>query len=853
MKTIIKYFILLGVFFLFGCISLVNAQGVLSSQNDYSSTNNPMRNNGSMRRNNSSSEINYVRDDYMQNNDYNQKQLSNPINEPKLSSVEELFNSDMKLSLGSKQTKLRQIGYDLFSSGNAQGFGKYDGSYKLNIGERVDVYVWGDSVDMLSISGTPILSPLTKSQVDGKGNLFVSGIGLVKAEGLSVSDIERSIQSLASKKFTNVKVKITVADSTEFSVFVYGYVRTPGKVAIGNNSSILEALAAAGGVSKNGSLRNVTYKSSGASQSVDLYNVIFHGKDSNVRLKPNDTIFVNSIGSVVAIKNGVKIPGIYEIKPLDSLAGTIEYAGGLLPSTDKSIMNIKAYSSKDGQRKSIDVPYEAVKKTRLANGDILEFRNLYGKAEDFVSLEGNIKHPATFEYRVGMRLSDVLKGKNELQDETFIHQAVIKRVSGDDKQVISIPVSLEDFFNGGNNPSLQPKDIITVYKNTNSEFIEVYGCINNPKQLPYNANLTLKDVMADVQFIASSSSNVNNEKNNEDNLQNVAMVTSDNVVIPAYDIAVEITNENNYDYSDKQNRNNDKLVNNPTNEEDKKLNVKTIYLYDVLVQNDTIADITINPGDKILFRPLREDEIVKTVKVSGYINKPGVYKFVEGKKLLDAINTAGGLSKNANLKGIVFKRAALAQKEQEAVAAKNKKDAKQLQGQMASDTNATKDDIESRQQALEDIQRESENSKDKYAGRIALNIKSNDLSKFNEAENIEIQDGDEIYIPKISNHVMVIGEVYNETSFVYKKGAKASYYIDLVGGYTPNARRTKLYKIGVNGQARKLRLIASNNIDPGDTIVVPRKIRGNDWITPVASTLQAIASMLTSVFVVTKL
>ena len=412
--------------------------------------------------------------------------------------------------------------------------------------------------------------------------------------------------------------------------------------------------------------------------------------------------------------------------------------------------------------------------------------------------------------------------------------------------MISIPISLESFFNGGSNPNLQPKDIITVYKSTNSDFIEIYGCIDKPKQLPYNEKLTLKDVMADIQFISSSTSdsNIHSISNNQVSTK----ISCNNIIIPAYDIAVEITNKNNFDYMGNQ------LFNNYSPEEsDKKLNVKTIYLYDALVQNDTIADITINPDDKILFRPLREDEIVKTVKVSGYVNKPGVYKFVEGKKLLDAIETAGGLARNANLKGIVFKRASLVQTEQDAITTKNKKDVKQLQGQMAGDTNANKDDIEARQQTMEDIEAENESLTNKYAGRIALNIKNNDLKKINESENIEIQDGDEIYIPKFSNHVMVIGEVYNETSFVYKDGAKASYYINLVGGYTPNARRTKLYKIGVNGQARRLKLISSNTIEPGDTIVVPRKIRGNDWITPLTSTLQSVASLLTSVFIVTKL
>lgn len=848
MDRINKYFLSIVTVFIIGCFSVVNAQGNFSQNNSYTqnASSNLMQQSQMNSFNQKFQGEVYSQSRINQSNqpqqDFNQTSQTNFTIPSQLSPIEKIFNSDINNPSDANQLELKQIGYDFFSNSMAQGFGKYDGAYKLNIGEKVDVYVWGDSVDMLSLSGSSLLSPLIKSQVDSKGNIFIPGIGIVKAEGRSISEVEKDIQSQANQKFTNAKVRITVADSTEFAVFVYGYVNKPGKISIGNNSSVIEALAAAGGVNKNGSLRNITYKSSGKEQNVDLYKAIFQGKDSNIRLKPNDAIFVNSIGPVIAVKNGVKVTGIYEAASTDSLFNIINYAGGLLPSADKTAINIKTYSQ--GQRISKDISCGAFKSTKLVNGDILEFRSLYGKAEDFISLEGNVKHPGIFAYKKGMKLSDVLKNKDELQDETFIHQAVIKRISGDGKQVISIPVSLEDFFLGGNNPDLNPKDIIIVYKSTNAKFVEVYGCINKPKQIPYNENLTLKDVMADIQFIESSPPSFSSQ---ESNVHNIAQITSDNVIIPAYDIAVEITNDNKYL--------NNQTLNNQyfNNKNDNELSIKTIYLYDVLVQNDNIKNIIINSGDKILFRPLRESEIVKTVKVSGYVNKPGVYKFVEGKKLSDMISTAGGLSKDGNLKGIVYQRASLMQTEQEMIDAKNEKDIKLIQGMMANDTNATKDDVASRQQTLNELSNQNINLKNKSMGRISLNIESNNLSRINDTENIEVQDGDEIYIPKLSNHVMVIGEVYNETSFIYKKGAKASYYIKLVGGYTPNARKTKLYKIGTNGRAYKLNLLASNNIEPGDTIVVPRKIRGNDWITPLASTLQAIASVLTSVLIVTKL
>ena len=125
-----------------------------------------------------------------------------------------------------------------------------------------------------------------------------------------------------------------------------------------------------------------------------------------------------------------------------------------------------------------------------------------------------------------------------------------------------------------------------------------------------------------------------------------------------------------------------------------------------------------------------------------------------------------------------------------------------------------------------------------------------EIDKIKDIDNLEVQDGDDIYIPRTSNHVSIIGEVYNEQSFVYKKGANAKYYIKEVGGYTPNANKFRLYKVSVNGRAEKIGNCSS--IEPGDTIVVPRKIAGNDWITPICDTLKGVASIIVMAFAINK-
>ncbi len=746
-----------------------------------------------------------------------------------LSPIEKLFNN----SDSAKADKIiRQVGYDIFSSSGGQGqsAGKFGNSYKLNVGEKVNVYLYGDSVDIMAISGANLLNPMTKTEVDSKGDIFIQGIGVVKAENRTLGEVENSINSLAAQKYKSLKVKLTVSTGNEFSVFVYGQVNRPGKVVIGNNSTIIDALGAAGGVKKTGTLRNIQYTTGSKVKSVDLYKAIFMGNDNNIVLRANDKIFVDSIGKVVAFKNGVSTPGIYEVANNENLEQLIKYAGGLLPVTQTTSVTMTRLDNKTNERVAMNFSWANAKTTVLQSGDTVEFRKLYNEVENVVTIQGNIKHPATFAYKEGMRLSDILRSEYELLEETFINQAVIRRVSGQDNQITTIPVFLQEFFSGMNDPVLQPRDIISVYKNTNSQFVDVYGCINMPKHLTYKPNMTLKDVLTDIQFIESdmaqnheSAVNYKHEPQQGEVRLN-ATTQNANRLIPTENVAVEITSPSG--------------------------DTQLYYLYDIMINSDRIKNIVINPEDKIFFRTLRGNEVMKTVKISGFVKHPGVYSFVEGKKLTDIIETAGGLTSDAELRGIVFTRASLRNKQIDIALKNNDKDIQMLKGRVAGGFKQDKDDKQTKLDLINILENSEEEIVKNYTGQISLNIEKNDIKSISNADNLFVQDGDDIYIPRISSHVTVMGEVYNEQAFVYKKGTKAKYYIKKVGGYTPNANKFRTYKVSVNGRAKKIGKNAK--IEPGDTIIVPRKIAGNDWIAPVCSALQGFGSLFVMIFGISK-
>jgi polysaccharide export outer membrane protein len=88
-------------------------------------------------------------------------------------------------------------------------------------------------------------------------------------------------------------------------------------------------------------------------------------------------------------------------------------------------------------------------------------------------------------------------------------------------------------------------------------------------------------------------------------------------------------------------------------------------------------------------------------------------------------------------------------------------------------------------------------------------------------------NGDAIFVPKNPNIINVLGQVYNAAAFEYKKGLSVQDVINNAGGYKDYAYKRRVYVIKANGliETTNRNIFTKNiNLEPGDTIVVPRKI-----------------------------
>jgi protein involved in polysaccharide export with SLBB domain len=120
----------------------------------------------------------------------------------------------------------------------------------------------------------------------------------------------------------------------------------------------------------------------------------------------------------------------------------------------------------------------------------------------------------------------------------------------------------------------------------------------------------------------------------------------------------------------------------------------------------------------------------------------------------------------------------------------------------------------------------------KASGRIVLEIPEYAVELKN-LPDLALEDGDRIYIPSTPSTVSVMGTVYNQNAFIYKKGQTVSDYLNRAGGPTRDGDDSEVYLIRADGVVFSKRQgsfifgdgsLGGRKAMPGDTIVVPEKL-----------------------------
>ena len=235
----------------------------------------------------------------------------------------------------------------------------------------------------------------------------------------------------------------------------------------------------------------------------------------------------------------------------------------------------------------------------------------------------------------------------------------------------------------------------------------------------------------------------------------------------------------------------------------------------------------------VSFRSPENDLI--TVSVAGAVEFPGSYTLNDDATIEDLYQLIGRFKSQAYLEGIILTREVIRQRQLKAIQ-KSKQDLNKAlltssqKGEIIGDINI--------------IRALSETIDPENLGRLAGDFSPNSRASINTV----LFDGDKIIIPKNPNAINVLGEVLNPVAFEYSKNMSLRTAINMAGGYQQYADKRRVYVIRSSGIVEKSRrniFAGSISLNPGDTIVVPRKIitdnPGIDALVPVTQILSDIA------------
>nr|WP_292187701.1 polysaccharide biosynthesis/export family protein [Mesorhizobium sp.] len=144
-------------------------------------------------------------------------------------------------------------------------------------------------------------------QVDAGGQISLPLIGTVTAAGKTVRQLEQEIETAYGANYLQAPdVSVYVKESIGQRITVDGEVARAGIFPVSSNSSLIDAIALAGGFNAVGDAKKVfVYRNIGPNTLVANYNVeeIRAGKSRNPRIYGGDKIVVFASKSKIAMNN----------------------------------------------------------------------------------------------------------------------------------------------------------------------------------------------------------------------------------------------------------------------------------------------------------------------------------------------------------------------------------------------------------------------------------------------------------------------------------------------------------------------------------------------------------------------
>ncbi len=660
----------------------------------------------------------------------------------------------------------------------------------------------GDTIEMQFYGAQDESHSLT---IGRDGKLHVPGLGPINAAGLDFGEFREEIRERVAAQMIGTQVSVTMGELRSIRVFVVGDVRYPGSYTLSSLSTITHALFLSGGVSEVGSLRKIQLKRNGKNVStLDLYHLLLRGDTSGDRqLLPGDVVFVPPVGATAGVVGSVKRPAVYELADEKTTAQLVALAGGLTPAATPSRARLERIGDSSVRTVvNVDLSRQSGRNLLVKDGDLLDVPSVVPDFVDAVTLAGHVRRPGGFQWRQGMRLTDLIDSVSLLRENSDLGYVLVRRENPPDRRVEVLSANLLEAWadpTGEENIQLEPRDTVYVF-DLETGRRRVIEPILEELRLQTKRGYSQREVTVEGSVVAPGRYPLEPGMRISDLLRAGGSLSED-----AYPLNAELSRYRIVDDSFRETE----LI--------------QVDLARVLA-GDEAADLLLGPYDYLNVKELPMWGEQYEVEILGEVKFPGKYPIRRGESLTSVLERAGGLTEFAFPEGAIFLREELRLREKEQMEALTRRletDLTSLSLQTALDASGA-ETLRVGQSLLAQM-REVE-----PVGRLVIDLASFSASeRARVGESLIMKDGDRLLVPRRPQEVTVIGEIQYATSHIYRPGLGRNDYIAQSGGLTNKADKKRIYVVRASGAVSVesgslwFGRRGSDEIHAGDTIVVP--------------------------------
>jgi polysaccharide biosynthesis/export protein len=664
--------------------------------------------------------------------------------------------------------------------------------YLIGPGDELLVRAWGQ------------IDVNYRAVVDRTGAIYLPKVGPISVAGVRYDQLNTYMKAAISRVYKNFDLDVTLGRLRAVQVFVVGQVRRPGSYTVSSLSTMVNALFASGGPSKQGSMRRIMLKREGKDVTTfDLYDLIAFGdKSKDVQLLSGDVIWVPPVGRLVALAGSVNVPGIYELKEHETLGQLLGYAGGVTTTASGQKTFIDRIDDRQVRHTAELDLSSAGLKTELRDGDIVRFLHISPRFDNAITLRGNVAVPGRYPWRQGIRVKDLIPSRDVLVTQEFW------------KRQNKLAVDLESLTFKSREEVEQDRQRDLENRDRNAPANQPGVPNPQPSTPTGQGQATQPDQRTQQQRdedLAARVGRTEAQRIKQEELKNEVKRS-----------AAEI----NWEYA----------VIQRMDPQDLSTHLVPFNLGKAIA-GDESENVILQPGDVITIFSQNDMQVpagqqTKFVRLEGEFVTAGVYQAQPGETLRHLISRVGGLTPQAYLYGAEFTRESTREDQQKRLDEYINDLGRSIERNTSGQRSLNGDEAVAERQAVEGQRRLLDKLRQmKATGRIVLELKPT-ADNINQMPDLMLEDGDRLLVPFKPATVNVIGSVYNSNAFIFKPSKTVSDYMRLSGGPTRNGDKGRSFVIRADGTTLGghghhdlfVNSFEQARLMPGDTIVVPEKL-----------------------------